>query len=65
MDWLVPVATGLVFWNGLYLLMRSVLVRAIFDPFLKGHRPRPQSSSPKTRLANAEVVELSERSVSS
>ena len=88
MGWLVPVASGIVFWNGLYLLMRRFLVRTIFDPLFKKYYtpPLPSSSahkpatngvangtadahavpngvppSPKTRLTDAEVVELSER----
>lgn len=83
MGWLVPVASGIVFWNGLYLLMRRFLVRTIFDPLFKkyytppAHKPSANGvangtadghavpngvpPSPKTRLTDAEVVELSER----
>lgn len=91
MGWLFPVASGIVFWNGLYLLSRSFLVRTIFDPLFKKYYTPPSSlahkpasnglasnglangaadahavpngvpPSPKTRLTDAEVVELSER----
>ena len=68
---------GAVFWNGLYLVLRSFLARAIFDPLFEKYSSSPLTVSRKVtskesdndntvefrRLSFADVVELSERLV--